>query len=77
MLDLVPDVRGSDIIVESFRIVLYDYLALTFAFVFPLDELLLDCIVAEWFHEGAEFLLLVVSGRATRVHEDLGADDCC
>lgn len=61
MFHLVSYVRSSDIVVEAFRVILYDYFALTFALIFPLDELLLDCIIAEGLHERAEFLLLVIS----------------
>jgi hypothetical protein len=62
MLDLVPDIRGSYIVVESLWIILYHNLALAFTFIFPFDKLFLDVVVAEGLHKGAEFLLLVVSG---------------
>ena len=65
VFDLVPDVGGSDVVVESLRVVLYDDLALALALVLPLYEFLLDVIVAEGLHEGTEFLLLVVAGGAS------------
>lgn len=77
MFYFVPNIGGSDIIVEALGIVFYYYLALTFAFVFPLNEFLFDRIVTERLYERTEFLLLVVSCRSTRVHEDRRADDCC
>lgn len=75
MLDLVPDIGGSDVVVEAFGIVLDDDFALALALVLPLDELLFYVIVAEGLNEGAELLLLVVAGRAAGVHEDGWADD--
>ena len=40
MLDLVSNVGGSEVIVESFRVIFYHNLALSFGLVFPLDVLL-------------------------------------
>lgn len=76
MFDLVPDVGRSDVVVEALRVILDDDLTLTLALVFPLDELLLDVVVAEGLDEGAELFLLVVAGGAAGVDEDGRADDC-
>lgn len=62
MLDLVPDIGGSDVVVEALGVILDHDFALALALVLPLDELLLDVVVAEGLHEGAELLLLVVPG---------------
>ena len=70
MLDLMPDIGSSDIIVEPLRVILYDDFTLTLTLVLPLYELLLDVVVTERLHERTKFLLLVVTGRATGVHED-------
>lgn len=75
MFDLVADIGGSDVVVEAFWVVADDDFALTLALVLPLDELLLEGVVAEGLHEGAELLLLVVAGRTSRVDEDGGTDD--
>ena len=40
MLDFVSYVGGSEVIVESFRVIFDHNLALSFGFVFPLDVLL-------------------------------------
>lgn len=63
MLNFVSDIGGSDIVVESFGVVLNNYLALALAFVFPLYELLLNRVVPEGLHERTELLLLVVPRR--------------
>jgi len=70
MLDLVPDIGSSDIIVEPLRVVPYHNFTLTLTLVLPLYELLLDIVVTERLHERTKFLLLVVTRRPTRVHED-------
>lgn len=75
MFDLVPDVGGGDVVVEPLGVVADDDLALALALVLPLYELLLDVVVPERLHEGAELLLLVVPGRAAGVYEDGGRDD--
>lgn len=70
VLDLVPDIGSSDIIVEPLRVVPYHNFTLTLTLVLPLYELLLDIVVTERLHERTKFLLLVVTRRPTRVHED-------
>jgi hypothetical protein len=75
VLDLVSDIGRSDVVVEAFGVVLDDDLALALALVLPLDELLLNVVVSEGLHEGAELLLLVVPGRPAGVHEDGGGYD--
>lgn len=74
MLHFMPDIWRSDVVVEAFRVVLDDYLALALAFILPFDKLLLNVIVPKRLHKGTEFLLLVVSSRAARIHEDRGTD---
>ena len=76
MLDLVSDIGRSDVVVEALGIIFDDDLTLTLALVLALDELLFDVVVAEWLNEGAELLLLVITGRAAGVNEDGRADDC-
>lgn len=75
MLDLMSDIRRSDVVVKALGIVLDNDFALTLAFVLSLYEFLLDVIVTEWLYEGTELLLLVVAGGAPGVHEDGWADD--
>lgn len=75
MFDLMSYVWCCDIVVEALGIVLYHDLALTLALVFSFYELFLDVVVAEGFDEGTELFLLVIAGRAARVHEDGRADD--
>lgn len=72
MLHLMSDIGGSDVIVEAFGVILDDDFTLALALVLPLDELLLDVIVSEGLHKGAELLLLVVPGGSSRVDEDGG-----
>jgi hypothetical protein len=76
VLDLVADIGGGYVVVEALRVIADHDFALTLALVLPLDELLLDVIVAEWLHKRTEFLLLVVTRRTARVHEDRRRDDC-
>lgn len=77
MFDLVSNIGRCDIVVESFRVIANDDLAFAFTFILPLDELLLDVIVAEGLNKGTELLLLVVAGGAAGVHEDGRGNDRC
>jgi hypothetical protein len=65
MLNFVPNVRSSNIVVESFRIIFDNDLALTFTLIFSFDEFFLDIFIAKRFHKGAELFLLIISGRSS------------
>lgn len=62
MLHLVPDIGGSDVIVEAFGVILDHDFALALALVLPLDELLLNVIVSEGLNKRTKLFLLVVPG---------------
>lgn len=51
MLDLVSDIRCSDVVIEALGIVLDHDLTLTLALVLSLYELFLDVVVTEWLNE--------------------------
>ena len=76
MLDLMPYVWSRDVVVKALWVIFYDNLALALAFVFPLDELLLQIFVGERLDERAEFFLLVVSSRPAGVHKNGGTEHC-
>ena len=57
----MADIGSSNVVVETFRIVFDDNLALTFALVFSLYELLVQTVVIERLHERTEFLLLIIT----------------
>ena len=76
MLDLMPDVGCGNVVIKAVGVVAYEELGLTLALVLPLDKLLLQIIVGEGLHKGAELFLLVVAGRPPGIHEDGRTDDC-
>jgi hypothetical protein len=51
MLNLVPNIGSSDVIVESLRVILDDDLTLALAFVLPLYEFLLNVIISKRLHK--------------------------
>jgi hypothetical protein len=77
MFHLVSDVRSRNIVVKSFRIVFDDDFTLTLALIFPFYELFVQSIIAERFHKGTEFLLLVVPSRTSRIYKNWRTDDRC
>lgn len=62
MFDFMPDIRCSYVVVESFRVIFDDDLALAFTLILSLDKLFLKSVVGKWFNERTEFLFLIVSG---------------
>ena len=58
----MPDIRCSYVVVESFRVIFDDDLALAFTLILSLDKLFLKSVVGKWFNERTEFLFLIVSG---------------
>lgn len=61
MFDLVPYVRGGEVVVEAFRIIFNFYFLLGSSFVLPLYKFFLKLVQGEGFHKRIEFFLLVVS----------------
>lgn len=49
MFNFMTNIRSSDVIVKTLRVIFYHYLTLAFRFVFPLYKFLLNVIVAKWF----------------------------
>jgi len=62
VLDFVPDVGSSDIVVKALGVIFNHDFALTLAFVLAFYELFLKIVVGEGLYEGTELFLLVVSG---------------
>ena len=77
MLHLVSDVRSRQIIIKSFRVVVYHYFLLDLALILPLYELLLELIDCEGLDKGIEFFFLVIPRRPPRIDENLWTNDSC
>lgn len=76
MFYFMSNVWSSQIVVKSFRIIFYNNLTLSFAFIFSFDVLFFQIFIKERFYEWVEFLLLVVTSRPPRVNEDSWTEDC-
>lgn len=73
----MSDVGGSQIVVETFRIILDFNFLLSSTFIFSFNELFLQLVGWEGLHKRIEFFLLVVSSRSPRIHKNLRADHSC
>ena len=62
MFDFVPDIRRSDVVVKTLRVVFDDNLAFAFTLILSLNKLFLQSVICEGFHKRTEFLFLIVSG---------------
>ena len=56
------DVRGCDVVIEAFGVVVNDDLVLALAFVLSFYELLIDVVVTEGLNKRTELFLLIISG---------------
>lgn len=51
MLNLVPDVGSSDVVVKAIWVILNDDLSFIFTFILPLNKLLVQGIVGKWLYK--------------------------
>lgn len=77
MLNFVPDIGSSQVIVKSFRVIFNLNFLFHPCFIFPLNKLLFKLVRRKGLNEAIKFLLLVVSGRSARVDEYFRTQDSC
>ena len=61
MFYFVSDVRSSDVVVKTLRVIFYYDFALAFALILSLYELLFQIIIGERLHKRTKLFLLIIS----------------
>lgn len=73
----MPNIRSSQIIVESLCIISDLNFLISPIFTLSLNKLFFKLINSKRLHKRIEFFLLIVPSRSPRIHKNLRTNDCC
>lgn len=75
MFHFMPNIRSSQIVIKSFRVIFNLNLLLSTTFVFSLNKLFLKLLCRKRLDKWVEFFLLIVTGWSSWIYKYFGADN--